>query len=142
MHGIEADRWELLLRNEYAGKCAEEMIAAGSICKGSEFLGGCIDFVEPGENWYGDRRYKFWESLLKEIGDAKLRAPREAPTLERALDWLDRQVSPTVSVLLHGFGKESFLQYLYRLADGATGRLSEHHLAWIQQLQNSEESIL
>ncbi|AIE73846.1 MULTISPECIES: replication initiation factor domain-containing protein [unclassified Synechocystis] len=139
MHGIPADRWELLLRGDYAEFCADEIIEKRDIRAGGKFLTGTLDFIKPGSNSNHDKRYRFWEQFVKEIGQCRLRKPRDEPTLERALDWLERQAGPTFAVMYFGLGQTEFTKSISRIAERSSERLQEHHLAWINYLQEQRE---
>lgn len=145
VHGFEADRWELQARYEYAEEILNSLTINADNPELPQIMGGfvtgAIDFVEPGQNWYHDRRYEFWQNLRDELPAIKLTSPSKEFSLEKMQRWLDRQVCPSLSVLYFGLGRQSYLDLMEAAAIRKQDHLKEHQLNWIQYLQRTKETI-
>jgi len=94
-------------------------------------IGGCIDFL-----WRTDRvgdknlnrleRYTFWQKIIDGIGSAKLIGKKIVRTVEKAKNWLDRQVVGSMQMLRKALGPKEFLGFVIdRSMD--SDRLRPHH---------------
>ncbi|OHB67770.1 MAG: hypothetical protein A2V70_19135 [Planctomycetes bacterium RBG_13_63_9] len=100
-------------------------------------VGGCIDFKHRTER-VGDKnlarleRYGFWQQILNKIGAAKLAGREHVKTVERAKEWVGRQVSGTLQMLHAALGAEVLLPYIVDVCTDAD-RLRPEHLRAIAE---------
>ena len=140
VHNLPADRWELQSRGDYAcqitSKLAQESIeaVAGGI------VTGAIDFVSRGETWRHETRYDFWTELREETGGPiTIKPTSQEQSLDKMMNWLKRQVSPSLSVLYFGLGRTQYLSLMESLATYKNDQLTETQLSWIHYLQRAKE---
>ncbi|HEY9845095.1 MAG TPA: replication initiation factor domain-containing protein, partial [Candidatus Caenarcaniphilales bacterium] len=114
---IKSIRFETQLRNEIANQAFREF--AGIVGDqfeelGPTFLGsivtGAIDFVrrESGDRLERRERLPWWQGLVDRFGQIRFAIVRPIQTAERKLDWVSRQVAPTLAVLHLGLGSSDF----------------------------------
>jgi hypothetical protein len=150
-HGIKCDRWEVELKRRHAEEAFKHFISpvfepgADDTFEAitAEFLGGlvvgAIDFVRndgDGERYSRRERLSWWASLCDEVGAAiRLSPARVKPTLERSLQWYDRQVSVFVAALLDGWGRTRFNAWLSDEIANGRKRYSAYHESIIRLLK-------
>lgn len=145
VHNFDADRWELQARYEYAEQILNTLVENAESPKLAQIMGGfvtgAIDFINPGENWYQDRRYEFWQNLRDELPAIKLSSPKKEFSLTKMLEWLERQVFSSLAVLYFGLGRQSYLDLMERGAIRHHKNLKPYQLNWIRYLQRTKETI-
>ena len=142
VHGIPADRWELQARNSYA-KQITSLLAETSIGENAgAIVTGCMDFVTKGPTWRHEKRYEFWEQLRNETnGIISLSPLSEDQSLDKMMRWLNRQVTPSLSVLYFGLGRTQYLKLMENLATTKHDKLNQNQLDWINYLQRAGEKL-
>lgn len=141
VHGIEADRWELQLRNELA-QSAFNVYLEDPTCLPT-FVTGSVDFGTLGNHYDNFRRFQWWQSLIDEVGNA-VPVPRTPyhPDLTRSIDWLARSVAPTLAVLRFGLGDCNFETLLSHICYQGFSRLKPYHRQWIEAIKESEIDVI
>jgi len=153
-HGTPCDRWEVELKRRHA---LEAFLRYTSLEfepgaedefdeKASKFLAGlvvgAVDFVHrtDGERYSRCDRLPWWASLCDEVEESvRLSPARKAPSIERSLGWIKRQVALFMSCLRSGWGHDFFYRWLDAEFRAATPRYSAYHHAVIAQLKNEFE---
>jgi hypothetical protein len=99
------------------------------------FCLGAIDFLDRTEDERKDRctRFPWWQELIDAIDSIKLPVIRPIPSLERTLEWCERQWSCTAASLEKICGFNDALDYFTRLFDNGKKRLKSPHLSIINQ---------
>lgn len=136
LHDIDADRWEMQLRNDISRSAFDQFLAEPESL--ASMLLGEIDFGTTGHHYDDFHRFDWWQSLIEDSGTV-WRIPRTPyyPDLSRTIDWLNTSVAPTLAVLKQGLG-ERFDVFLSELCSGGYYRLKPYHHAWIGSLQDFE----
>ncbi len=156
-HGTPCDRWEVELKRRHAQEAFKHFISPifdpgndDSFEKiTAQYLAGlvtgAVDFVkyEEGVRYSRRKRLDWWASLCDEVGAGiRLSPARVKPTLERSLQWYQRQVSVFVASLLDGWGRTRFNAWLADgIADGRK-RYSVRHEAVIRLLKGEVAELL
>jgi hypothetical protein len=131
VHEIPADRWELQSRGEYAEQITSLIKETNpeNLAKiQASLVTHAIDFVRKGESWRDETRYYFWEKLREGTEPIKLKGISTEYAIEKTCKWLDKQVSPSLSMLYFGLGRQTYLDYMENLAIKAKNRLKEEQL--------------
>jgi hypothetical protein len=127
---IDAYRLEGVYKNEYAQKLAKEYIAISASqydALAPKFLAGCvvgnIDFRETktkvGEkNKDRRKRLDWWQAFIDRIGaEVKLGCDRICPTLQATVNWVKKQVAPTLAVLRRVLKPLDYRAFIDNLVD-------------------------
>jgi hypothetical protein len=139
MHGIEADRWELQLRNDHA-RSAMALYLADPSCL-APIVVGSIDFGIPVDYYRQFRRFPWWQSLIDDASHAVSVSPgRYEPDLKRAIKWLSTSVAPTLAVLRDGLGSQ-FETLMIELCNDGSDRLKPYHREWIESIRLSQVDV-
>ncbi len=135
VHGIEADRWELQLRDHHARNVVDQYLE-NSNCLGT-FVTGAIDFgFYSSSSSHSFQRVNWWQSLMEAAkGARKINLPDFEPCFEKSENWLYNQVSPTLAVAFHGYGIQQFSSFILNLISEGTKRLKSYHIEWINELK-------
>lgn len=131
-HGdIPGVRWELELSDYRARAAFKRIVATLDECGVSNWtaevtartLGGllawAIDFKirKPGvKNLKRLERHAFWQSILDRIGRAALATRRLVKTVQKAREWLSRQVAGTLQMLREALGEDVAIPLICDLA--------------------------
>lgn len=138
MHGISADRWELQVRRDYAAAIVANYLKDPDCLAPLVFQS--IDIIDRDlSTWYTVHRYPWWQSLREEAGFAVF--PSSSPyqfEITRSIEWLYKQVAPTLAVCRHGFGESAFQSLLEDLVTHGSERFKPHHNAAVVYLQKGE----
>lgn len=110
--GLESDgeipsiRMELRAAKDVANDCWHKLLlASGSdeelartMC---QVLGGCIDFIERGDETHVDRmpRLGWWSAIVSSLGQAKLVVQRVIPPLQKSWEHIKKAVAPTLALI-------------------------------------------
>ncbi|RPJ27000.1 MAG: hypothetical protein EHM35_14490 [Planctomycetaceae bacterium] len=147
-----AVRWELELSDNHAKAAFRQIVksieAAGVTNWKPEFttrvLGGflakAVDFKirEPGvKNLSRLERYPFWTKILSRLGSATLAVKRIIKTIEKAREWVGRQVTGTLQMLVQALSPEVALPMILDWA-GSENRLRPSHLRAISEYRRQE----
>lgn len=126
VHGIEADRWELQLRDQYA-RNALDMLRSGY--SPESLILGSIKF----EDLQG------WDSLCSESSVLHC-VPSDPfdPSLAKILAWLENQVAPSLAVVSKCY-QSAFTTYLASLLAFGESRLRPYHKSLIQSYLSNQE---
>jgi phage replication initiation protein len=116
--GIDAGPWircEGQYRNENAQAVAKQIHESG-MQLGSVFTGllrGFLKFLKPSETINKTRWQvvKWWDALLINTQSLKLAVQKSIPSMERALNWFNRQIAPTFAQLLNYYGPGKMREY-------------------------------
>jgi len=109
-----------------------------------ELLFGSIDFVDrqlnPTEKNI-DRlsRLHWWQKIIAEYGQYKLRNTRKIKTIETAIDWVNTSVAPTLAMISKAIGCEHFMPLFVDLLNQSEKRLTASQLQRITAYLNSLE---
>ncbi len=127
-------RWEVEFTQHYAEEVFKILAGADgnldvyAICCGS-LVAGCIKFVHRN----GDKNitrlelYDWWESIEKCLGVLHIRIAKKKNSLTGMIEWTERQVSPTLSVIAQAFKTERDLyDWLQEIRDVGESKLSAH----------------
>lgn len=136
------------LETEFRRGCADSMVGLmlqvpNDAAMQSQLLSGAvlgsIDFLDrqrPNggieENLSRCQRLDWWQEFIDRIGSRiKLTSPPRKRALQRSLDWIDRQVSPTIALLKELFGA-GFYTYLDQKIEQGKDRLTAFQRKMIQ----------
>ena len=155
-HGTPCDRWEVELKRRNAQEAFRHFVSPifdpdnddSFEQVTAQFLGGlvtgAIDFVkrEEGVRYSRCQRLDWWASLCDEVGAGiRLSPARVKPTLERSLQWHQRQVSVLVAALLDGWGRTRFNAWLADEIANGRKRYSAYHEAIIRLLKGEASAV-
>lgn len=107
IHGVDAVRWELELRDDRARATAHFLLnsddASQELC---ELICGAIDFVvNDGGRLDRSEQLEEWEEFVCYVGGAsKIRISKAPTPLEKKIDWLFRQCSRTLAIAKRRYG--------------------------------------
>lgn len=138
LHGIDATRYELELKEKHAQTFFELVNGVARLDRGassdgrdSAYARNLAAFVFDG--WGFAKRpndqhlsrakpIPWWRRFRNRIGESELvlNIPKPERTLSRTFAWMDRQVAPTLSALADGLGARGFKRYISGLV--STGR--------------------
>lgn len=115
-----------------------------------QIIGGCIDFLYRTKR-AGDKnlsrlnRYPFYQKIRDGIGAAKLPEKKIVRTIEKTLEWFNRQVVGPMQMCCKAIGREEFVASLVERSIGSD-RLRPHHEKVIadfrfQQAQGVKECV-
>jgi DNA relaxase NicK len=141
VHGFKADRWELQARGEYSEQISNLINETKEENLGKVQAGlvtHSIDFIRKGKNWRDEQRYYFWQKLRENSEAIKLRGPIKEYSINKTIQWIDKQVCPSLSMIYFGFGRQAYLEYMENVATKGVSRLNENQLAIIQYLQKNK----
>jgi DNA relaxase NicK len=83
-------------------------------------IGGSIDFVDrKGIHLDRMQRLDFWERIVSQLGAVKFRNPKRVKSVEKAQDWIERSVVPSVEMLRKALGDEHFYTWFESQIKGA-----------------------
>lgn len=150
VHKENAIDWELQLRDEHAHAAFTEFVNipiqmpdTGDpnelVCAYiAGLVIGAVEFVEEGDSKRRDRcaLQTWWYEFKQLVGSCiRIALPRKESSMQRKLDWIDRQVLPSLSVLKDGWGLKGFLNYLEQRTESARKRYTAEHRVMIEELQ-------
>ncbi len=140
VHGIEADRWELQLRDDHARIVIDDYLLDPALLP--SFVTGAVDFGFYGSSSsHSFKRVNWWESLrIASKGAIKIQLPNYEPCYEKSEEWLYSQVAPTLAVGFHGYGVQIFSRFLFDLITEGTKRLKSYHIEWIKELKKEYQT--
>ncbi len=110
---------------------------AAMLRKCGRIIGGSIDFCKRTDR-AGDKnlerleRFSWWQSILTEIGQAKLAGKKVIRTIEKAVEWVDRQVIGTLQMISTAKGKAEYVAHIVEKCIGQD-RLRLHHQRTIDE---------
>ena len=159
MHGDDADRWEGRFREERARHLAQyfvEHFDPDSDVPLNDQINDClrylgnyvlkiVDFVkregDKNRELKRYRRYAFYTSLLKDIGDVDIeKLPKKecinaAEFVQKTFDWGNRQVFKRFALIASAFSFD--FNYLFNhCLIAAAERFTKDDILWIQEIQN------
>jgi len=126
-------RWEV----EFTQKKADEVFkkiaescgnleAFATIC--GSLIGGCITFVHRNGDPNISRleRYAWWEQILQLLGGSlRIRIRREKDSLTGKIEWVTRNVSPSLACLRRVFvSDKAFFRWLFDVCHDGEGRMN------------------
>lgn len=125
-------RWECEFSQEKAQEVFTWLVGAdgnldvfATLC--GSLVGGCINFVHR----TGDKHivrldvYEWWQEIINSLGVLSVRIAKKENTLTGMIDWVERQVSPTLAVLAKAFQTErDFYNFMQRLREIGEGKVS------------------
>lgn len=124
-------RVELELKDERANAAITEILAnrSGWRQKAGGWLLGLIDFKVPGQDSNRSRwqTASWWSAFLNFAQKARIFVSRWIPNAEDLREWIEKQVTPSLFVLLEVIGWQNLL----RMIGEASERLKEKHLRMI-----------
>lgn len=140
VHGINADRWELQLRDDHSRIVIEDYLSDPSLL--ASFVTGAVDFGFYGSSSsHSFKRVDWWESLrVAAKGAKKIELPDYESCYQKSEDWLYTQVAPTLAVGFHGYGVKGFSALLFDLITEGTKRLKSYQIQWIKELQKEYQT--
>ncbi len=157
LHGLNCDRWEARFREVRAKECVRYIINNFDIDSDEDihsqinnilrYLGNkalkIVDFVKrKGDKNQGIkryRRYSFFASLLKDIGEVDLLPPIRDPKLnaiefvQKSFDWFNRQVFKRFALLEQIF-KVNFPYIIQMCMNIASERFDNDDLRWYKKM--------
>ena len=80
---------------------------------------------------------EWWDILLSNVDKLSLTIKKEAKTIEDMTEWIDRQISPTLSAILKA--QEGDLGWLRAILIKGSERLSQKHKDAINQYLHKDE---
>ncbi|MDQ0417988.1 phage replication initiation protein [Croceifilum oryzae] len=139
LEGIEFwNRTELELKDERATKVAWLLVngmKVGEVATG--VLNHYVRFTVQGTD-SNKSRWKTWKKWEQFIGDAEKIKLTELPkerTVETRLEWLDRQVAPTLATIVEAESEEFLLDFVKK----AVSRLTEKDFMMIDQYKEVKQ---
>lgn len=156
---INCYRWELELKGQYAEKfgehlmqCIIDSLDCGTLNQSLEFISNCykellkgsIAFydVPPGvrprdlpRNWAARSRLCWWwAELLAGLEPAKLTLDRVKPSLQRSVEWIVNQVSPSLALIrmMYQHWGIPFHHWLVQQLEKGEERFSDRHFQMIE----------
>ena len=157
LHDLNCDRWEARFREVRAKECVRYIIDNFNIDSSENilvqinnilrYLGNkalkIVDFVKrKGDKTQGIkryRRYNFFTSLLKDIGEVDLLPPIRDPKLnaiefiQKSFNWFNRQVFKRFALLEQIF-KTNFPYVIQMCMNIATERFDNDDLRWYEKM--------
>ena len=90
-------------------------------------LRGLLEFKEPcaQQNKSEWQVLPWWETFMRRAEKQTLSMPKEKPTVERIMAWLEAQVAPSLAFVTQLGGGD--VGYLYDLIHSGAGRLNSGH---------------
>ena len=158
LHDLNCDRWEARFRETRAKECARYIIDNFDIDSEQDihlqinnilrYLGNkalkIVDFVKrKGDKKQGIKRYRrygFFASLLKDIGEVDLLPPIRDPKLnaiefvQKSFDWFNRQVFKRFA-LLEQILKTNFPYIIQMCMNIASKRFDNDYLRWYEKMK-------
>lgn len=123
-------RFELQLRDEAAMKALEQFVKLSKEEAGEFILGmvkGFVDFRKnDNENVTRRTRMKWYDKIMKQVNDVKLVFDKLRSTISSLVEWVDRQVAPTLALFKRHFG-DGFGSILDYILINGDARLREKH---------------
>lgn len=157
LHDLNCDRWEARFREVRAKECVRYIIDNFNIDSSENilvqinnilrYLGNkalkIVDFVKrKGDKVQGIKRYRrygFFTSLLKDIGEVDLLPPIRDPKLnaiefiQKSFDWFNRQVFKRFALLEQIF-KTNFPYIIQMCMNLASERFDNEDLRWYEKM--------
>ena len=97
-----------------------------SLC--GSLVAGCVTFVHrmADKNVSRMKRYEWWEKILEILGEPiKVRTERKVDSLHGKMEWVTRNVSPSLACLRRVFvNDKAFLRWLYDLCHEGESRMN------------------
>lgn len=107
-------------------------------------VSGAIDFIirTNQKNISRLQTYEFWKQF-KEAGGEKIRIvkPKKEVSLKSSVDWLSKQVSPTLAILKAVIGKHDVYDFIEILINQGEKRLNELQKAFIKLSMQSVKEL-
>lgn len=153
VHDVDAIDIETRWRNDRAKVCLSSILLQedGQKVSIEEFVrnihrvvSGSINFVHRGDDKNIDRlpMYDFWNSFRKASdGILKISSPKQILAGCRMVEWLSRQVSPTLAILSKIVGTMEFNQFIRRLVKEGTERLNREQKAFINLCMQTRNEL-
>lgn len=138
------ERWtrlELVYRKDRAKKLADFIVQnktpLGHALRGT--LNQYLRFLIPSNDSNKARwnTVEWWDILLSNVDKLSLTIKKEAKTIEDMTDWIDRQISPTLSAILKA--QEGDLGWLRSILIKGSERLSQKHKDAINQYLHKDK---
>lgn len=138
VHGENAIDWEVQLRDEKAHSAYSQLANIPS-CEDtdlliSQYIGavvcGAVEFIDRqiGRQLQRQSRQDWWLNFVDECGGRiSICVAKPTRSLQRTLDWIDRQVAVQLSALRSGLGRANFHLYLTNLLDQSESRFQPIH---------------
>lgn len=136
------NRTEIQSRDEraqtIAGLIAND-VPIGAIVTG--ILKYYLRFVVKGKDRNKSRwkTAKFWDEFLKDAEPLRLAEAKQAASLEKKIAWLDRQVAPTLAMIVQAM--EGDMEKIYRLINEGAKRLKERDVALINEYRQKKNRV-
>lgn len=144
-----AVRWELELSDDKAQETFKMVVGCGGYrdilaTNIGAVIGGCIDFKKRtcrvgDKNLNRLERYEFWQKLIDKLGHAKIRMDQPPKSIDRAKDYIEKQVTGTLQMIRAAWGPEIFFEWLINIADD-NNRLRQAHINAIQEYKRKIET--
>lgn len=141
------NRTEVQARDERAKKIAQMIMlddesdqSIGEITSG--ILKYYLRFTVKGKD-SNRRRWntaKFWDKFIGDVEELRLTDVAPDKTIEKKVEWIDRQVSPSLAVLFHAF--EGDMDVLKQFILNGSDRLTEKDYAMIQKFKEEQKNRL
>lgn len=157
LHGLKCDRWEARFREVRAKECVRYIINNFDVDSSKNiliqinnvlrYLGNkalkIVDFIKRNGDKKQDikryRRYNFFASLLKDIGELDLLPPIREPKLnaiefiQKSFNWFNRQVFKRLALLEQIF-KTNFPYIIQMCMNIASERFDNDDLRWYEKM--------
>jgi len=114
---VNSIRWEVEFSKERANKVFFELAMSANITEFATnialFIGGSIDFIERNGKRFDTRdRLAFWEQILHHLGAASIRNPQPEQSIESAMEWVERSVTPSLEKIKCAIGDDAYYEWL------------------------------
>jgi DNA relaxase NicK len=144
---FKCDRWEVEFTQKKAdlvfkkfAATAGDLEAFATLC--GSLIAGCVTFVKRTGDKNIDRldHYIWWEKILAILGQGiAIRVRRKEDSLTGKIEWVTRNVSPSLACLKKVFVSERvFLRWLFDVCRDGEGRQNK----FTQRLADDNEAIL
>ncbi len=106
VHDIPADRWEAQFRRQRAELVWQEISKINHSNELAKLVTGTIDFINRNHsvNMRQCPRLHWWQSLLDETDVQYIKVGSQEKSIDRAFEWIDRQVGPTLAMIYEAYG--------------------------------------
>jgi DNA relaxase NicK len=142
---IDSIRWEVEFSKDRASELFYRIAISGSleefVTHIAAFIGGAMDFIERnGKNLDRAHRMAFWERILAILGSSSIRNPRPLKTIEKAKDWIERSVTPSLGMLRKAFGNDIYVLWIETLVKDACLSKYQRRVVEIFMARNNTET--
>jgi len=128
-------RWEMQLRDDQAKNYLKAFVGVGADRAGDYILGLVAGFVDFRKNDYDNitrrSRISWFEKFVGSVKPVKILFEKIVGTIDDVVQWVDRQVAPSLALLKVHFGDSFSSVFDFIMANGSD-RLRDKHFALLR----------